>query len=118
MRNSLHGLLLLSMVACLTPSGARVPAAHSNATAAVPAASGLGGKSDLMLFLLIGQSNMVGAPKPEARDEVQNPRVFVLAYDDCPNLGRAYNQLVRAARPLRASPTNQVVATSPNFDRG
>ena len=32
-------------------------------------------RRDLMIFLLIGQSNMVGTPKPEPRDEVEDPRV-------------------------------------------
>ncbi len=93
------GLLMLSMAACLAPSGAHVPKDSPSAVAA-PAPSGLGGKSDLMLFLLIGQSNMVGAPKPEPQDEVESPRVFVLAYDDCPNLGRVYDHWYPARPPL------------------
>jgi hypothetical protein len=53
-----------------------------------------------MLFLLIGQSNMVGTPKPERSDEVENPRVVVLAYNDCSSLGRAYNRWYNAKPPL------------------
>lgn len=53
-----------------------------------------------MIFLLIGQSNMVGAPKPQSGDEVENPRVEVLAYDDCPNLHRVYNHWYVAKPPL------------------
>lgn len=54
----------------------------------------------MMIFLLIGQSNMAGAPKPEPRDEEQHERVFVLAYEDCPRLGRVYNQWYPATPPL------------------
>jgi len=53
-----------------------------------------------MIFLLIGQSNMVGAPKPEPQDEVESPRVKVLAYETCPNLGRTYNEWTTAKPPL------------------
>lgn len=52
------------------------------------------------IFLLIGQSNMAGDPKPEAQDKVEHPRVKVLAYDNCPNLGRTYNQWYPAIPPL------------------
>jgi hypothetical protein len=43
---------------------------------------------------------MVGAPKPEAQDEVQEPRVVVLGYDDCENTGRTYNHWYTAKPPL------------------
>lgn len=43
---------------------------------------------------------MVGAPKPESQDEVENPRVVVLAYETCPNLGRTYNEWYPAKPPL------------------
>jgi hypothetical protein len=43
---------------------------------------------------------MVGAPSPEAEDQVENPRVKVLAYEDCPSLGRRYNQWYPAKAPL------------------
>ena len=54
----------------------------------------------MLLFLLIGQSNMAGIPKPDARDGIEDPRVRVLAYEDCPQLGRTYNQWYRARPPL------------------
>ncbi|HWA72851.1 MAG TPA: sialate O-acetylesterase [Polyangiaceae bacterium] len=56
--------------------------------------------NETLLFLLIGQSNMAGAPSPEAEDQVENPRVKVLAYEDCPNLGRRYDQWYPAKAPL------------------
>ncbi|WP_438028219.1 sialate O-acetylesterase [Sorangium sp. So ce233] len=65
--------------------------------------SGTGGapaEDDNMVFLLIGQSNMEGVPKPEAQDKVENPRVKVLAYDNCTNLGRTYNEWYTASPPL------------------
>jgi hypothetical protein len=88
------------MAACLTPpitgvnnESASVPVAHADT-------SNLDGKTDLMIFLLIGQSNMVGAPRPEAADEVENPRVKVLAYETCSGLGRTYNEWYTAKPPL------------------
>lgn len=53
-----------------------------------------------MIFLLIGQSNMVGAPRPEAEDQTELSRVQLLAYDECPNLGREYNHWYPARAPL------------------
>jgi hypothetical protein len=43
---------------------------------------------------------MVGTPKAEAADEVENPRVLVLAYEDCAALGRIYNEWYVAKPPL------------------
>lgn len=57
---------------------------------------------DNMVFLLIGQSNMEGVPKPEAQDKVENPRVHVLAYDNCSGIGRTYNQWYTASPPLHS----------------
>jgi len=61
-----------------------------------------GANPDFQVFLLLGQSNMEGAPEPESQDLVQNDRVRVLAYDDCPNLGRRYGQWDTAAPPLHS----------------
>ncbi len=101
----LISIVVISMPACLTPSATRtsngstsVPTAATGNAAAVK--SDLQGKTDLMIFLLIGQSNMVGAPKPAAQDQVENPRVVVLAYDNCANLGRTYNEWYPAKPPL------------------
>ena len=93
----LLGPLVLSLVGCIVPQAGPATGAPDKTPAASPSApSG----SDVMIFLLIGQSNMAGAPKPESQDQVENPRVRVLAYDDCPNLGQAYNQWYRAKPPL------------------
>jgi len=52
------------------------------------------------LFLLFGQSNMAGPPAGEAQDKVTNPRIKVLAYDNCSALGRTFNQWYPASPPL------------------
>jgi hypothetical protein len=56
--------------------------------------------SHFQVYLLFGQSNMAGMPKPEAQDTVTNPRVKVLAYDSCSNTGHSYNQWYTAKPPL------------------
>jgi hypothetical protein len=65
-------------------------------------AGAAGAASDFYVFLLIGQSNMEGVPKPQAQDQAQNARVKVLAYDNCSNLGRTYNQWYTAVPPLHS----------------
>lgn len=98
--------LVLSLASCLTPPISRGVVAQSTTppTAAPPSTASeredLSPKSDVMVFLLIGQSNMVGAPKPEPQDEIEEPRVVTLAYADCENLGRAYNHWYTAKAPL------------------
>jgi hypothetical protein len=57
-------------------------------------------ESEMLVFLLIGQSNMVGQPQPEAQDEEEDPRIKVLAYDNCDNVGRTYNEWYTASPPL------------------
>ena len=55
----------------------------------------------MQLFLLFGQSNMEGAPKPEAMDLEPHPRVQVLGYD---NFGtRRWNEWDAAVPPLHRS---------------
>ncbi len=61
-----------------------------------------GADPNFHVFLLIGQSNMEGQPKPQAEDQVTDPRVKVLAYDNCSNLSRTYNEWHTAAPPLHA----------------
>ena len=68
------------------------------AALAAGAAQAKDGKWDL--FLLFGQSNMAGPPKPEALDKETNPRIKVLAFDNCSGLGRTYNQWYLASPPL------------------
>jgi hypothetical protein len=62
------------------------------------------GSADQMfhVFLLLGQSNMWGVPEPDERDRAAHPRVKVLAYEDCPALGREYNHWYPASPPLHA----------------
>lgn len=94
-------LVTLSLFGCSKPpnaNSASVP--PGDATPGPKAASGPPAPNDMMLFLLVGQSNMAGAPSPEAEDEVEDPRVRVLAYEDCPKLGRTYNQWYAARPPL------------------
>jgi hypothetical protein len=54
------------------------------------------------VFLLIGQSNMEGQPQPQAEDRTTNERVKVLAYNNCSNLSRTYNEWYTAAPPLHS----------------
>jgi len=54
------------------------------------------------LFLLIGQSNMEGIPAPEEQDRVENPRVKVLAYNNCSSPARTYNTWYTASPPLHS----------------
>ena len=51
-------------------------------------------------FLLFGQSNMGGAPRPAAQDTVRNPRIKAIAFNNCTNLGLTYNQIYTAFPPL------------------
>lgn len=55
-----------------------------------------------MIFLLLGQSNMVGQPQPQAEDMVEDPRIQVMAYDNCGAIGRSYNEWYTASPPLHA----------------
>lgn len=57
---------------------------------------------NFFVFLTFGQSNMEGFPAPEAQDRVENPRVRVLAYDNCADTGRQYNQWYTASPPLHS----------------
>jgi len=63
-----------------------------------------GGNEDtgFHVYLLIGQSNMEGMPKATAEDQTPDERVKVLAYNDCPNLSRTYNEWYTAAPPLHS----------------
>ncbi len=105
---------MLSLVGCLrsndgvaakpsAPSQASTPAevsAATNMSADHPSTGVDVDRSSAMVFLLIGQSNMAGAPTAAAEDQVENPRVRVLAYEDCPNVGRTYDQWYPARPPL------------------
>jgi hypothetical protein len=61
-----------------------------------------GADPNFHIFLLIGQSNMEGVPPAQAQDKIENPRVKVLAYDNCASLGRTYNQWYTARPPLHS----------------
>jgi hypothetical protein len=65
-------------------------------------ASGQDEASKFVIFLLLGQSNMEGQPQPEAQDRVQDPRIEVLAYDNCPDINREYGQWYTASPPLHS----------------
>ncbi|HMA93668.1 MAG TPA: sialate O-acetylesterase, partial [Polyangiaceae bacterium] len=56
---------------------------------------------NLLIFLLIGQSNMEGAPPPDLQDQVTDDRVKVLAYDNTG--GRLYNEWYAACPPLHST---------------
>jgi hypothetical protein len=84
----------------------------SGGMAGTPATGGVGGDPgeggagnpdpNFHVFLLIGQSNMEGQPQPQAEDRTTDPRVQVLAYNNCPNLSRTYNEWYTAAPPLHS----------------
>lgn len=52
------------------------------------------------IYLMFGQSNMAGGAASEAQDRVVHPRVKVLAYDNCSNQSRTYNQWYTASPSL------------------
>ena len=54
-----------------------------------------------LIFLLIGQSNMEGKPRPEIRDLEKDSRIEVLAYENA--AGRTYNKWYTASPPLHSS---------------
>jgi hypothetical protein len=78
-------------------------AAGATVIAGSGGAGGSGGADpNFLIFLLIGQSNMEGVPQPVSLDQVDDPRVKVLAYDNCPNLARTYNAWYTARPPLHS----------------
>lgn len=92
--------LAFALVAC---AGSIAFACGGGAQNAEPAAGNPGNDDpEFKVFLLIGQSNMEGQPKPEARDLTTDPRVQVLAYDNCQNLSRTYNEWYTATAPLHS----------------
>ena len=52
------------------------------------------------IFLLMGQSNMVGCDVITAEDRITDERVSVLGYETCPDTARVANQWDTAAPPL------------------
>jgi hypothetical protein len=78
-------------------------AGDGEAETTMPAATGeipQPSADEMQIFLLIGQSNMEGIPKPEAEDSVENERVQVLGYDN--SCGRTYNEWQVASPPLHS----------------
>jgi hypothetical protein len=61
-----------------------------------------GGAPQFRVYLLIGQSNMAGGADTVASDLVEDERIKVLGYDNCPETGRVYNEWDVAAPPLHA----------------
>jgi hypothetical protein len=85
-------------------TGGRAGAGGSGGTAGTGGRGGAGGAADPLfnIFLLLGQSNMEGAPQPQAQDRAQDARIKVLAYNNCSALGRQYNQWYTASPPLHS----------------
>jgi len=79
------------------PSGEATPAPPSDLQPPVAAA---GPDPNFLIFLLIGQSNMEGAPASELEDRGTNPRVKVLALRDCPQRAQVHDQWYVAAPSL------------------
>jgi hypothetical protein len=92
------------LAASPTSNAAAIPSAESSPSTTNaevrPGKPGGGVDENFFVFLLIGQSNMEGAPKPEPDDLVENSRVLALAYDDCPKLGRVHDRWYTARAPL------------------
>src|SRR5262245_48060817 len=90
----------------LASSVALMSFACGNGTPAKNGADGTGGsgggESNFYVFLLIGQSKMEGQPKAQAEDQTTDERIKVLAYDNCSNLSRTYNEWYTAAPPLHS----------------
>ncbi|MCB9496134.1 MAG: hypothetical protein H6686_04515 [Fibrobacteria bacterium] len=66
----------------------------------LPAIAGAAETRPWQIYLLFGQSNMAGGARAEAQDVFDNPRVKVLAYDNCSGEGRTYNQWYTAKPSL------------------
>ncbi|HKO47764.1 MAG TPA: sialate O-acetylesterase [Polyangiaceae bacterium] len=77
-------------------AGSAADAGGSAGAAGTPS----GADPKFLIFLLLGQSNMVGQPQPQSQDQQQDPRIKVLAYDNCTNVNRKYNQWYPASPPL------------------
>lgn len=93
-------LKLLSILLCACSSGVtQTSPATGEAPPAAPREAAPS-PDDMQIFLLFGQSNMEGTPKPEAEDSAENPRVRVLAYTNC--AGREYNHWYTATPPLHS----------------
>ena len=84
----------------LSNGGAAAGMAGSAAGAGGSAGAPHGGDPKFLIFLLIGQSNMVGQQPAQSQDLQQDPRIKVLAYDTCSNVNRQYNQWYTAYPPL------------------
>jgi hypothetical protein len=52
------------------------------------------------VFLLLGQSNMVGYPSPSLQDKEEDERIQVLGYDNCSSTGRKKDEWDIASPPL------------------
>jgi hypothetical protein len=79
------------------PNGESAPTQPSDMQPPAPAA---GPDPNFLIFLLIGQSNMEGAPASEPQDRGTNPRVKVLALRDCPQRNQVHDQWYVAAPSL------------------
>jgi hypothetical protein len=79
------------------PSGEAAPAPPSDLQ---PPVAPAGPDPNFLIFLLIGQSNMEGAPASEPEDRGTNPRVKVLALRDCPQRAQVHDQWYVAAPSL------------------
>jgi hypothetical protein len=85
------------------PSPAMEPAAEpptAQPTEPQAPTAAAGPDPNFLIFLLIGQSNMEGAPASEPQDRGTNPRVKVLALRDCPQRNQLRNQWYDASPSL------------------
>ncbi|MBN1697427.1 MAG: hypothetical protein JW881_07930 [Spirochaetales bacterium] len=99
-------LIMVTIFACVTQSGkGKEPVQDTKRSVTNENMKGIDLDYDpnRLVFLLIGQSNMEGVPKPEAVDMEENPRIFVLAYQNSPRQKRLYDQWYIATPPLHSS---------------
>ncbi len=89
--------LVVMAEACSTKNGDDAASATKDATLGADTTM-TSIPSEMQLFLMFGQSNMEGVPKPSSKDLTPNERVLVLGYDTCD--GRRWNQWDVATPPL------------------
>jgi hypothetical protein len=84
------------------PAGQAATADMQTSSSEVQTPPAGGPDPNFLIFLLIGQSNMEGAPASDEQDRSENPRVKVLALRDCPERNQVRDEWYTAAPSLHA----------------
>src|SRR5262245_26852872 len=95
---ALHALIACGGIADTEANGG-APRLRPNPSA-LPALASAAPDPSFLIFLLIGQSNMEGAPPSEEQDRSENPRVKVLALRDCPLRSQVHDEWYTASPSL------------------